>query len=164
MFVIIAVAVAVAVAVVFARLQDVFAKLVDTRNYARIDNVTKLVTAKAVTSLLETGGFTISPAGVSPKSGYVVALAGNEVVYGIEGGVLSYEEADSCIASYLSPWRVASVLTAHGAHFGGWVENDRLFLDVSVVVRTEAKAMELGREYRQKAVYCLHTAKTIYVK
>lgn len=87
--------------------------------------------------------------GQEPKSGYMVGLNGEH------GGV-----SHVFPLTELTPERLAAhraEIAARGvdpdAYQGGWVEGDKVYLDLSKNVQDREKAVAMGKQHNQKAIY-----------
>lgn len=105
----------------------------------------------AVSGKLTTeGGFTVDPTppgqGHIPTSGFAVALPNHETHFPI-----SKLNAHRIATHRAQSW--ASFKDIPNAHWGGWLDGDEVYLDVSIVVDSLEEAVELGRRYNQKALF-----------
>lgn len=111
-------------------------------------------------ALTRDGGATIHPdTGEYPTTGYVVSVPGAEARFAKDPGV-----------SGIRAWMRRTAMTAMTAcagygltpYLGAWKSpNGETVLDVSIIVEDRAKAMALGREYRQEAIFDLDSGTVI---
>lgn len=50
-----------------------------------------------------------------------------------------------------------------GDYMGLWIEDDKVFIDVSRRIATKREALRVGREYRQRAIYDWRNEKAVRV-
>lgn len=107
----------------------------------------------ALEKLHSAGGFTLraSNGDSAPNSGYVVSLLGQEEKHRLA------DISAGTIGEYFAN-RPDTI-----DYFGGWVENGIVFLDVCAIVPSLETALELAKQNRQKAIYDLRQAQTLYV-
>ena len=103
----------------------------------------------------DNGGFSISPNGDTPKSGFMVSVRD---LYKISLDLIEQDEIDfaSDIASEI------------GGYIGGWLDvNDtninNFYMDISVNVEDKEKAIEIARENGQLAIFDVVNCETIYL-
>lgn len=92
-------------------------------------------------------GFTRAiPSGEMPTDGYMVAVSGHEVTIPVA------EFAGAHIVRYVADkW---DVLTGKGdVYLGAWLADGLVYLDVSECVSSRARALFLGSERKQLAVW-----------
>ena len=108
----------------------------------------------ALEKLHSAGGFTFRAVNgdSAPTSGYVVSLLGQE-----EKHKLSDIDAGK-IGEYFAN-RPDTI-----DYFGGWIENDIVFLDVCVIAPSLETALQVARDNRQKAIFDLASGQSIYVE
>lgn len=92
-----------------------------------------------------------------PSKGYAVSpFKEREVVHPYEKGktldqVFNYADAN------------ADILTQEDAVFGGWVEDGKVYFDVSILAETPEKAGEIAKAHGQRAYFDLAKKETVYV-
>lgn len=102
------------------------------------------------------GGFTVhNHFGDAPGSGYMVSVEGSEQVIPVAG-----LKADDIVRFRAAH---ADALAAPDTFLGAWVEDGKVFLDVSKVVHDRNAALQAGRDGRQLAIYDLAAKDTVYV-
>ena len=109
----------------------------------------KVMTALAAIAMANKEGFTVDAANLQPvTSGYAVAVADTQNSFGFEGlaNVVKYVSAHPEINA-----------------FGGWYnsEDNKYFLDATVIVNDLEAAKELGRVNKQIAIFDLANLKEI---
>ncbi len=120
---------------------------------------TRGVSRGDIESDIETsGGFTVDPAtGARPTEGYMVALEQFEQIY--PPGTLT--------AAKIGKYRATNweqFADIEGAHWGGWKEADgTVTFDVSLHSDSLETAMEMGRQWNQKAIYNLNDGTEIFL-
>lgn len=114
------------------------------------------------------GGFSVSLAGDHPHSGWMVSQAGTERSFSMED--LASAQPGEMGGTPVEPWEnnVRSEvnrfiadnrddLSQSGAFLGGWVDNDRLYLDVSHNIAREEDAVAYAEENDQLAMFNAET-------
>lgn len=92
-------------------------------------------------------GFSLSQDNNVPTKGYMVSLKGSEAkFYDIDE--MSDERLDEICRVYRTTidWR-------DGIYFGAWVDEDRLYLDVSLNIQDRDVAIAFGRANEQEAIW-----------
>jgi hypothetical protein len=106
---------------------------------------------------LETGGFTYNPLyGATPHCGYAVSLSGHEK--SLDSGAITDDE----LWKYLR--ENSEQIKDPSLYIGGWIDDDRLYLDVSAVLQNETEARKTGRMNDQTGIFNLGTSEMIYLK
>ncbi len=106
---------------------------------------------------LENGGFTYNPLyGATPHCGYAVSLRGHEKSF--DSGTIT----DDVLWKYLR--ENSEQMKDPARYIGGWVNDGRLYLDVSVVLQNEKEARKIGRINDQTGIFDLWTNEMIYLK
>ena len=101
----------------------------------------KNITNATINSILRNGGATINYNGerVQMKSGYQVSK--HDLV------VMPAEDFNKYIIKAL-----VATLTSRGEYLGVWVDNNKVYIDVSHRVATKRDAMQMGRELNQLSI------------
>lgn len=84
-------------------------------------------------------------------NGYMVSLAGYEIKTTIE--LLSSE----MLKEY------QSIAKQHNAFVGLWLDNNELYLDISVNIKDKQQALKMARDNKQLAIYHMDKGATVYV-
>lgn len=95
-------------------------------------------------------GASINKQGENPKHGFMVALAGSEVI-------LTGKPSDAQILDYL-----AEHDPGHD-YFGAWVNDGQTYFDVSVNVADESTARKIGQENHQLSIYDVENQRVIWL-
>lgn len=108
----------------------------------------------ALTSINDTGGFSLNANLVPPISGYMVSRKGME---------LKTNPAVGNIEAYLS--RYWNMVNESKLFFGGWIDevDGTLYLDVSENVESKEVALRLAFQRGQLAIYDVVNQETIYL-
>lgn len=146
-------------AVVIAR-----ARILFTRECVRRIRTADKLSPVLAGRLIANGGFTVSPFGQFPATGWAVALPGNECQYLPGDTSFTIPEVQEIIRGYVES-RYDIVAADSRNHFGGWVDGSsgKLFLDISIVVNDKDIAIEVARLHKQLAIFNLATYETIYL-
>lgn len=100
------------------------------------------------------GGFSLNVAGESANSGYMVSKQNFETV--IPMSVLS----QNLLLVLVNEYRAK---LGKNEFVGAWVDNDKLYLDISENVQDKDEAVKLGKERSQLGIFDLSTFETIYL-
>lgn len=104
-------------------------------------------------------GFSLRPNGQAPRSGYMVALPGHTQI--VTESDLNGPNAHEVLRQY--GMNHADVLSAKGAHIGGWTDKatGKTYLDVSHNFRNREAAIKAGKARNQIAIYDVKRNKDI---
>ena len=104
-----------------------------------------------VEDTLANGGLTIKPfTGEKPQTGYMVALQGHELKVPVT------EFFTGLVADYIGE-HAQKLMDNPRLCLGTWVNEGAVYLDLSENVGSREKALELGRERNQIAIFNLET-------
>ena len=114
--------------------------------------------------LLQSGeGFSVRPVG--PDSlrtytgdGYAVGGAEDFKPFETDNESLSFIHFDKVMNGL-----VTSALDRGTQVIGGWVDEGRVYLELSDIVRSKSVALELAKVRKEKAIYDFANAKSIYL-
>ena len=110
-----------------------------------------------VEDTLANGGLTIKPfTGEKPASGYMVALEGYELQVPVS------EFFTGIVADYLGE-HAQKLMSNPALCLGTWLNEGIVYLDLSENVGSRERALELGRERHQLAVFNLETFEEVTV-
>ncbi len=110
-----------------------------------------------VEDTLKDGGLTIKPfTGEKPASGYMVALQGYELQVPVS------EFFTGIVADYIGE-HAQKLMDNPSLCIGTWVNEGIVYLDLSENVGSRDKALELGRERNQLAIFNLETFEEVVV-
>ena len=87
---------------------------------------------------------------IRKKSGFMVSLPGSEIVVDIE---------DKNISDLLR--EQVEKINSKNEYLGTWIDNKKMYIDISINIKTLKKALELGKEYKQLAIYDIKNDKVI---
>lgn len=113
---------------------------------------------KALKALINRASVSVKPAtGAQPKSGFMVAHPGGAVV---SQRTLSGPRGEALLRDFAN--RNALAINS-GAVVGKWTDpkSGKIYLDVSQNVQSQARAMQLGRDRNQIAVWDLNRKRAI---
>lgn len=101
------------------------------------------------------GGFSVSPNGDTPKSGFMVSIRD---LYKISLDLIEQDEINfaSDIASEVN------------GYIGGWLDTadtnvNNFYMDISVNIQDREKALQVARENGQLAIYDIEKNESIYL-
>lgn len=110
-----------------------------------------------VEDTLKDGGLTIKPfTGEKPASGYMVALQGYELQVPVS------EFFTGIVADYIGE-HAQKLMSNPALCLGTWVNEGVVYLDLSENIASREKALELGRERSQLAIFNLETFEEVVV-
>jgi len=109
------------------------------------------------TAILEDGGATFNLAtGTSPASGYIVSEAGHEQVYSmLNNDIANQIFVTSIVRKYIADKGYELSLVDN--YLGAWVDNNKIYLDISRVYDNEDEAREMAIKNNQIAYFDLNT-------
>ncbi len=110
-----------------------------------------------VEDTLKDGGLTIKPfTGEKPASGYMVALQGYELQVPVE------QFFTGIVADYIGQ-HAQKLMDNPALCLGTWVNEGTVYLDLSENIASRDKALELGKERNQLAIFNLETFEEVTV-
>jgi hypothetical protein len=114
-------------------------------------------------AILENGGATFNlVTGTSPTIGYVVSEKGYEKQIELFGNKVAREIlVYSYVKMYVSEH--GFMLSDVTYNLGGWINDGKLYLDISVVYDNEEEAIRMAKENKQLAYFDIANGKEIFV-
>ena len=110
-----------------------------------------------VEDTLTNGGLTVKPfIGEKPETGYMVALEGYELQVPVS------EFFTGVVADYIGE-HAQKLMSNPALCLGTWVNEGTVYLDLSENVPNREKALELGKERGQLAIFSLDTFEEVVV-
>lgn len=110
----------------------------------------------AYSDIVSGGGTTVDLFGQKPSSGFAFAPSkGTETV--IPQEKFTEKEVEDFFNKYYD------TLKQEGMHFGGWVDGNQVYLDLSKVLTNESQAVNEARQSNQLAIYDIANGKTKYL-
>ena len=110
-----------------------------------------------VEDTLANGGLTIKPfQNEKPETGYMVALEGFELKVPVS------EFFTGVVADYIGE-HAQKLMSNSALCLGTWVNEGIVYLDLSENIASRDKALELGRERNQLAIFNLETFEEVVV-
>jgi hypothetical protein len=123
------------------------------------------VTSRILAGLRESGGASVNPHGAGPVGGYMVALPGHERVIRVwspDTRAPRYGRARRAGLAYVfDHW--SDVAPDPALYFGAWLDNGRLYLDVSERVATRELALAKAAHRNELAIYDVANGASVYV-
>tara|TARA_X000001382_G_scaffold78603_2_gene55130 strand:+ start:260 stop:619 length:360 start_codon:yes stop_codon:yes gene_type:complete len=119
------------------------------------------MTIQSLYHLLQSGeGFSVRPQGLLTFSGkgYAVGGAQDFKVHEVDNEDLSFIKFEKLMNGLVS-----SSFDPHTQVVGGWVDEGRVYLELSDIVQSKYVAMELAKARREKAIYDFANGKSIYL-
>jgi hypothetical protein len=114
--------------------------------------------------IAENEGITFDLQGREHKTtGYAVADPAQAYVAEEKFSAVEFLEGDGVeiIRDYTRKWK--DELNQPGKFLGAWKDGNFFYLDVATVVESREKAMKMGKETNQLAIYDLDAEKSIYI-
>jgi hypothetical protein len=118
------------------------------------------VTSRILAGLRESGGASVNPHGAGPVGGYMVALPGHERVIRVWSPD-SRRAVEQVTLYVLDHW--SDVAPDPALYFGAWLDNGRLYLDVSERVATRELALAKAAHRNELAIYDVANGASVYV-
>lgn len=112
-------------------------------------------TKKLINDLKNNGGCTL---GLKAKNGFMVSLLGYERKIKLEENTIK-----KTLEEYQKIRKELIKQNYKNVYIGMWVENGEIFFDISILIKDYAKALELGKNNKQLAIYNIEENKTIYL-
>lgn len=119
-------------------------------------NVNHVESIVLAATIEQEGGFTYRFGAEIPTSGYMVSTIDQEEVYDLNEIIIT-DVVDEYLMNH--NW----VLVYDDLYIGAWVDNGKLYLDVSAHVEEEEEAICLGKRNNQLGIFCLDTFETYYL-
>lgn len=115
-----------------------------------------------VNDTLKNGGasFNLLTGEYNPKSGYMVATSGHEVVIPLK------QFHNASLAGYIAEKSaiLLSGISNTSLFLGAWVDGDKVYLDISEKVEDRQDAVKIGIERKQLAIWDNANGKEIRLK
>lgn len=104
-------------------------------------------------------GFSVTPKGKIPDSGYMVSVPGRTKI--VDAKELASARGQQIINDYVR--QHSDVLGKSGAHIGGWTDSDtgKTHLDVSYNIKNRNTAIRTGQAHNQIAIWDVHKGREI---
>lgn len=115
-------------------------------------------------SILANGGasYNLLTGELNPNDGFMVAIQAHEETIennyadGLQYNIATYIKSKAHI--------LCSGISGNNYFIGAWVDNNKLYLDVSIKVATESDAKQLAINNNQLAYFDNNTKESIYIK
>ena len=108
--------------------------------------------------LKSNGGFSLDKDNNAPTSGYMVSLEGLEVIVDMFSDL-----SEDFINKACERYRPQAQQKSEYAYFGAWVDDNKLYLDLSMNIQDREVAIAYGHANHQKAIYDVNNDKSIYL-
>lgn len=104
---------------------------------------------------IKNGGFSLSPKGETPATGYMISC---KDLYKLNLSDLSEDKLDNAIKQ----------ATEIGGYIGGWLDTettdtDNFYLDISINVQDKEQALKIAKKNKQLAIYDIENGESIYL-
>lgn len=109
---------------------------------------------KLIKKILENGGATLDAKleDADLTKGYMVSEVGAEKVFGLD----DVEGIEKTLKEY------AEKITSN-EYVGAWVDDNKLYIDISKHYKSKKQALKVGAENKQLAIYDIASAESIYL-
>ena len=109
---------------------------------------------KLIKKILENGGATLNAKleNANLNSGYMVSEVGAEKVFRLD----DVEGIESTLKEYAK--RISS-----NEYVGAWVDDNKLYIDISKHYKSKKQALKVGAENKQLAIFDVASAESIYL-
>lgn len=113
-------------------------------------------------SIQNTGGasYNLSTAEMNPTTGYMVALKGVEQIYPVPS---TMDEFKNILQDYLKGTKLHTILSNRELFVGFWIDEGKLYVDLSEIVITQRDAIEKAKENEQRAIYDCAGKEVLYI-
>jgi hypothetical protein len=108
--------------------------------------------------LKSNGGFSLDKDNSAPTSGYMVSLEGLEVIIDNFDDISDEEINKTC-----ERYRPQAQLRSKYTYFGAWIDDNKLYLDLSVNIQDREVAIAYGHANNQKAIYDVKNGESVYL-
>lgn len=109
---------------------------------------------KIKNAIIENGGITLDTRtleNANLKTGYMVSLSGYEIITTID---------NLTINTLLAHAKIAHAL---GGYVGLWLDNDNLYIDISLNIKSLRKSLRVAKLHNQLAIYDIENDREIRV-
>jgi hypothetical protein len=108
--------------------------------------------------LKSNGGFSLDKDNNAPTSGYMVSLEGLEFI------VDKFSDlSEDFVNKVCERYRPQAQLRSEYVYFGAWVDDNKLYLDLSMNIQDREVAIAYGHANHQKAIYDVNNGESIYL-
>jgi len=120
------------------------------------------------------GTFLVNGDSAELKDGYMVSLENYESMITLNafhsrqlGFVANYIESIDSVINEFNPKTMQSFYNlsdgTYPIYIGGWIDDGKLVMDISIQVKTLNQAMELAKRFKQKAIFDNAKKESIYL-
>jgi len=95
---------------------------------------------------------------INKKDGYMVSFMDLLMIN------LNLAPEDDELLSLIDNLVTKKINVIQGDYLGGWIDDDKLYLDLSGYVQDEKYALHIAKKLNQKAIYDIKNKKNIYLK
>lgn len=103
---------------------------------------------------LKNGGFSLSPEGATPKTGYMVSV---KDILKMPLDLWLELEDQASIDAYTE---IASKIDGY---VGGWIDNNNIYIDIAANIQDKEKALQAAKRNEQLAIYDIENGSSIYL-
>lgn len=103
---------------------------------------------------LKNGGFSLSPDGSTPKSGYMVSV---QDILKMPLDLWLQLEDQASIDDY------SKIASEVNGYIGCWIDEDNVYMDISTNIQDKNEALKIARINNQLAIYDINNNESIYL-
>ena len=113
-------------------------------------------TKRLINEILKNGGATLNTEleNANLKNGYMVSMAGYETVISLED-LKDYKQVEKILIKY------KKLARKKGAFIGAWINENKLYLDLSKNYKRLGNAMKIGKKNNQLAIFDINNLEEI---
>lgn len=111
------------------------------------------MSSKLLGKILASGGFSVNQHNNEPRQGYMVSHSNCEMIVPV--GLLNDSLMASIEQTYLPQ-------TNENTFFGAWVDNEKVYFDLSENIPDKEKALNVGIQRQQLGIFDLSNFETVY--
>lgn len=113
---------------------------------------------KQLKEIIKNKGASLKPNGANAnlKSGYMVSYANSETVFELK------EKITSTLLKTINN-QYFNAVKEKGIYIGFWIDNNKLYIDISKRYNTKILALKVAKDNRQLAIFDNKSGKSIYL-
>lgn len=108
-----------------------------------------------VQTVHKNGGISINQKNETPKTGYMVSLLG------YEKKLRKKQFNEKTVKEYLNKYQ--RYMNSNNMYFGIWIEKKSVYMDISLNIQDQRKAILSGKANKQIAIYNIEENNTIFL-
>lgn len=120
---------------------------------------TKKNVANLYSKVLSNDGFSTNHKNESPVTGFMVSLPDYETI--VPADLLTFDLFKSIYNVYVKLAENTSAWLAGNVYFGAWVNDNKVYFDISQNIQDKSQAIASGKNWNQLAIFDLSTFESI---